>query len=468
MIDKTKSLDAIPVFISCALIFGLILIFLVPPFQSPDENSHFYRAHHIADGYMMGVKTEDARLGGILPKDLKSYADSFQYLRYNYNSCIDYERHKIYSNCKINEEIIFVDFANVGYYAPTAYLHLSLCVKAVAICTDYVAVQFYTTRLCGLLLWIMLIVLALREANSIQWLIATLALLPSSIVLHSSISADTITNGVCFYLIAMIVARILETEARFSYQDLFVILLLAVMITINKVVYSAIILLCLLVPKYKFPTQLSRERFIVLTSFVLSATLISWYIIAGDTFIAYDHYHVDYRDSQQLNSGVDPIPQLYHVLQSPLRFLQVLCSSFIDSAMATSAHYLGKFGWEHNYLPMPILVLLLIQLFITVFGLGSRSDVVLFWRKRAFIFCVGVTMVLALSTVLYMQWSPVGHGQILSLSGRYFIPIVPVFCFGLYGIKIVKVNFKIEPYVVLISIISLSSTCYAVYHRYWC
>jgi len=32
-------------FVYCALIFGIILITIIPPFQSPDEDSHFKKAY---------------------------------------------------------------------------------------------------------------------------------------------------------------------------------------------------------------------------------------------------------------------------------------------------------------------------------------------------------------------------------------------------------------------------------------
>ena len=39
-------------FVYCALIFGIILITLIPPFQSPDEDSHFKRAYVISQGHL--------------------------------------------------------------------------------------------------------------------------------------------------------------------------------------------------------------------------------------------------------------------------------------------------------------------------------------------------------------------------------------------------------------------------------
>ena len=49
------------VFLRIALAFGVILALLTPPFQSPDEHLHFYRALQIADGHLICQPT-DGRL----------------------------------------------------------------------------------------------------------------------------------------------------------------------------------------------------------------------------------------------------------------------------------------------------------------------------------------------------------------------------------------------------------------------
>ena len=33
-----------------ALIFGILFVFIVPPFQSPDEDSHFKKAYQVSKG----------------------------------------------------------------------------------------------------------------------------------------------------------------------------------------------------------------------------------------------------------------------------------------------------------------------------------------------------------------------------------------------------------------------------------
>ncbi len=46
------------IFFIFALVFGFLFIFITPPFQSVDENFHFYRAYGIASGDFVAKKKD--------------------------------------------------------------------------------------------------------------------------------------------------------------------------------------------------------------------------------------------------------------------------------------------------------------------------------------------------------------------------------------------------------------------------
>ena len=62
------------------LLFGLLFALLIPPFQSPDEPNHFYRAWQVSEGHFFPEKKGD-RLGGMLPASLMQVYDSFHFLK---------------------------------------------------------------------------------------------------------------------------------------------------------------------------------------------------------------------------------------------------------------------------------------------------------------------------------------------------------------------------------------------------
>jgi len=61
-----------------APLFGLLYVLATPPFQSPDEPQHFYRAYQISELGFIGRKSADTPepgAGGVLPRSLKVVAD---------------------------------------------------------------------------------------------------------------------------------------------------------------------------------------------------------------------------------------------------------------------------------------------------------------------------------------------------------------------------------------------------------
>jgi len=54
------------------VIYGLIAVVLLsinlPPFQNPDELTHFFRAEHISRGNLIGKRFEAYKSGGVVDK----------------------------------------------------------------------------------------------------------------------------------------------------------------------------------------------------------------------------------------------------------------------------------------------------------------------------------------------------------------------------------------------------------------
>ena len=57
------------IFILLGILFGTLFIFLVPPFQSPDEPVQFGKAVAISQGQFLSVR-KDGVSGNYLPKSL--------------------------------------------------------------------------------------------------------------------------------------------------------------------------------------------------------------------------------------------------------------------------------------------------------------------------------------------------------------------------------------------------------------
>jgi uncharacterized membrane protein len=424
-------------FLITSLVWGVCYALLVPPFQAPDETSHFYRTVHVAQGNLMGESTPDMRLGGELPGGVPKLYEPFARLRYNFDEKVNGANFRAARATRLqSDSLVFVDFANVGYYSPFPYLLQAAVMRAMLFFQTKPLWLLYAGRLTTLFIWIVLVGWALRLLPFHRWTFAFLALLPSSLFLHASLSGDVLTHGLCFWLTAALLSLIFAKNETQKYVKP-AVFLAAGIVVLSKPVYFPLVFLAFLVPQVWYTWGNRHQLFAAGLCLWALALLAWWYGVAGDNFIPYDRYHPAYRDGQQLNEGVQPHAQLAGVLAQPLRFLKIMAISYAESAQATLAHYFGKFGWEKNYLPGWLIGLLAIAAAIA--AASERRFEGLPDTKHRIVFAgLALSMMVAIAMVIYMQWTPLGAGRILALNGRYFIPVFPLFflCLTGFGKKI--------------------------------
>ena len=448
---------------------GLVYALLLPPFQSPDETAHFYRTAHLASGHLMAEKTADQRLGGQLPKSLPELYQPFAKLRYHYEAKANRANFKAAWQLPLKPlDTSFVDFPNVGYYAPFPYLFQAGAMRILLTFECRPMLLFYAGRFSTLAIWLALVLASLRLMPFFEKPIAWLALLPSSLFLHASLTGDAVTNGLCFWLLAALLSLIF-TEKKMAETPRWLkagIFISSAMIALSKPVYFPLVLLVWLVPKSKF--RHPAEFYVFAGGLCLAnlALLGWWYQYAGGLFIPYDDYNPQFREGVQLNEGVQPHVQLAFVLAHPIGFFKTAVLSYLESAPATLAHYFGKFGWEKNYLPGWLIGLLFFATtWVSVSDLTAVGRLKI--KHRLSFFTIALAMMGALALVLYMQWMPVGADRVMALSGRYFFPVFPVLFFAVGGFFASQKEGRIWLFCKILLVFSLLWGAWEVVARYY-
>ena len=424
-------------FVFMAWICGIAFALILPPFQAPDEIHHLYRVVHISDGHLYADKLPSSRLGGEINPHYKMVSDPFVRLRYNYmEKTSRKEIQSIIRSSKAEKEKQFLDFPNVGYYTPISYLPQSVTLWLLSPFQFNGLIELYIIRLISISLWMIILMLCSKIAPDklSMWLI--LGTLPATLVTHAGISTDLVTHSMAFIVLAYFF-KFLAVE-KINYRAWLLYSILILLLSYSRVVFAPFALLGWILPVRIFQ---GKKHFITLnlTNVLVVLVLLGiQYYRLGDLFIPYDDYAYLFREGKQLNPGVNPSAQLDHILHHPLIFVGSLFASWIEVFPSTMAHYLGKFGWEANYIPTSILVLLAMALLVH-FITSPR-----FIARRVKWLCLGVAAIscLAVSIVLYLQWEPVGAPRITSLSGRYFVGIFPLFFVVLSGIYPRKLGFK--------------------------
>ncbi len=429
-------------FLLTASVFGIIYALIVPPFQAPDEFNHFYRSWQITEGGLLGKKTLDNRLGDSLPSSLLCVSEPFTQLPFHFEQRI--KSSTIFYNLKTPldaQKKTFIDFTNTAVYAPTAYISQSLSIFLFKNLGFTPLSIFYLSRLLTLILWIAVVYVSIKILPVKKELFVLLALLPSSLFIHASMNADVLTNALSFLAISLFVKMFFEKN-NITVIKILTFGISTVVITLNKIAYLPLVFLFFLIPKEHF--QSSKQKYI-LSGLILLANVfvvIWWSKMIAPLYIRFEDYNPVFRIGQQLNEGVEPIAQFAFIMHNPLSFSKIMITSCIKTLPHTLIHYVGKFGWEKNYLPLS----LILPLFLMIILRGSISENLVEKHfpktiKLKIIF-IGIMMSIGLATAMYLLWCPVGAPFIENLSGKYFIPIFPLFFMALPHLEIKKYHFS--------------------------
>jgi uncharacterized membrane protein len=409
-------------FLLPALLFGSLFVFLIPPFQSPDEPNHFFRAWQLSEGHFFPEKTEDRRLGGRVPESLVALSGRFAYLKNDYSARVSPDSFYRHTTPPLNaEKAVFHDFANTAIYAPTAYLPQATAIRLMRAFDAPPLYILYAVRWANLLVWSLLVWAALVRIPFLRGSLAALALLPASLALAASANADVLTNGLVFWLMAVFCGAA-EKGAVFPPKisgflkpgNFGPTLLAGAIVCANKLIVWPLLLLVGLYSDRK------RARPIALLCTGLSAAVL-WGYFADALFIPYDAYHPDHRDTQTLNEGVDPTRQLAFIAAHPFEFFKIAGFSLLKALPSSAAHFVGKFGWEKNYLPGGWLAALWFALLFLM--AGERNP--LSGRQRALTASAVLLFTALFCVTMYLLWHPVGAPEMGNFQGRYFVPAAP-------------------------------------------
>lgn len=451
-------------FISFASIFGLIFLFITPPFQIPDEINHFYRAYQISEGHLI-VEQQNKRIGGYLPKSLVQITEPFLGLRGNKQVKTNYKTIiEQFKTPLIAEDTVFVDFPNTGMYSPISYFPQAVSIIVLRKLNAPPLYIFYGARIFSLFFWILSIFCAIKIIPFYKWVFALIALLPMSLFINMSLSADVVTNLLSFLLIAYIL-NLAYSKENISLQNITFTIILALFLALAKLVYVPILLLILLIPKEKFH---SKRIYIInlIVLFVVSlGPVLIWSKILNGLYLPYSLYNPQYRDSATLSGCADMQTQMLFVLENGKYVCAVFINSMINTFDMYFQGYIGTFGWLDTKLPIWLVYLAYGIIFIVASIDGRKVHrITLYHKILIFISLLLVTSLILISQ--YLTWDCIGDAIIITIQGKYFIPSFPLLFLLLYNSRL---NYSkiAAPLVIIFSIISLIFSTNTLYERYY-
>lgn len=404
--------------------FGVFMIFTTPPFQIPDGFNHLFKAYQISTGQFLPVKEND-RLGGYIPEAFVKFSDPFRDIPWYSSSKTSISEILNTSSIKLNEDDkVFVDFPNTALYSPISYIPHSFSIFLLKKLSMPPFFIYYLTRLFVFLLWIFLFSLGIRMLPTFKWFFVFLGLLPMSVYINMSFSADVVTNLLSFLLLSFIL-KIRSLSVKHTKRDIYIILALVVFLASSKIVYAPLALLVLLIPKSSFRNK--KQQFFECSLIIVSSVLISfsWSLIANNYYTPYDSYNPAFRDGITLMSCSNAAKQIEFILNNGFYIFETLGNSFVASFEMFSKGYIGTFGWLDAHLPVWLIIVTYAGLIL--FLLTSKEKSFMFSTKQRIILnSILFVVVLLLYLTLHLSWSCVGSTVNGTMQGRYLIPVLPL------------------------------------------
>lgn len=388
-------------YVTLGLIFGVVMVFLVPPFQVADEPDHYLRATSISqgqvfcDGNSLRVRAENAYLVAAMdPDKVKHLAEK----RFDESRVLTYTESD-------QSEITGIPSAVCRVF-PLSYIPSAVGVFLADIVSDNELIGFYAGRVGSLLCSVALVAFSLYLLPGGKNTLAWVALLPMSVFQFSSFNYDALFIPCIFLFVSITWYLSHRNEAPSGWQIL-ALLLLAVIITNTKVAFTPIFLFsCILI----FRNKKERLRNIIIVLSLLVTIVLT--IVAGKSF-----------SSVVLSSTVaNPSQQLDFITGNSMTYVGILLNTVVNYGVFYVSSIIGTLGWLDYQLPNGAYI---------ISGLGGIalwvSESVRIRISKHFLMVIAgavLASVAGIFTGMYLYASPPRWHTIEGVQGRYLLPLV--------------------------------------------
>ncbi|MDR2624175.1 MAG: DUF2142 domain-containing protein [Methanobrevibacter sp.] len=402
------------VFLVLALIFGLIFVFINPPFGVVDEGSHFYKAFDISRGNL--IPKDIIIQIPISIRNLDNFSDS---------EITNFTKLYFYSLQPLNvNETYAVNISNIAIYPPLPYLASGFIIFLGDLFNFSPLSLMYFGRLVNLLIYIIIVYFGIKVTPIHKYVLLLVALMPTTLYQASSLSADSLNLALSFLTISFFLHLALVKD-KIHNKDILISLILIFTLIFSKQAYALLAFLFFIIPKEKFK-EISRLTSFLIVSLPSLISLIFWNL----TFKSKYSSHIGELVSSDYN--------IHFILSNPLNFPTILINTLIKTFPSYITTFVGIFRWSVYYLPLYLIYSYCIILVIASFLDNSKYE--LSFREKIiplFIFSVTSLSVFLFEFITYTPIDCIHRYKIIAgVQGRYFIPIVPLFLLIFYNSKL--------------------------------
>lgn len=384
---------------------GCGIAWLIPPFQSPDENAHLGRAALIADGRWLLERKDGSDSGGYFDKGLIRFQIA-------HVPMIEDPRARMTPEARADvealrwdrQELFFTPIAGTGYYLPVVYLPQALALWVGERLDLSVLNSYRLARLMALAATLGLLAAACRilKPNVLTW---ALMLLPMTVFQAVSPTLDGLASALAVLTLALFLRAVEHPAGRTAPPAWGLAVALLLLCT------SRIHVLPLLALPFYLAWRRRSWRECALAALLLMAC-VGWVLFTlrttVDTRIAREH-------STTFLVG--------HYLRAPWEFVQVIWRTVTDPGIREFylQSFIGKLGWLDTLLAPRAYTWLWAGL--GACAVASLSVVTLRQDAgaRAMLLLASAGSVALVFFALLVTWNAHPAATIQGVQGRYFL-----------------------------------------------
>lgn len=422
-------------YVYIAVISGITLLFLIPPFNIPDEDKHFVKSFKTSyfvvndNGFTnLPVSIDNFKYKythGVLEQQTKYngknyFADMFEKAEYN----------------KLSENIC--NYTNTKYQSVEPYLPSSIIIFWARIIGLSPLLLVLLGRFVDLLIVIILCYYAIKTIPSFEKVLFIVALFPIFLQQSAAINMDYLTNSIVIFLIAYIF-YLKEKSDIISNKELILLSCVSIIFAFCKFGYFPILLLVLLIPNNKFK---NKKIAIIMKSSIIIIPSIMSYIVG-------------------MSSGVKENTAYYtfsYALQHPIKTMSV----YFDTALWRLDLDLFRgmfdgFGVSTKW-NEPLILAIICIIYIILIAVKDNKDVLLNKKQKIGLLIICFAIIFIVYSAMFFSWTYLGAEVIDGLQPRYFIPAVVLLCIVLANDKIyLNVKNKVCLYTFAVALVHILS-----------
>ena len=392
-------------FVVLMLIFGTLFAVLVPPNEVPDEGAHFARVYGILNGNFTFSRVR-------MPESMKVLLGKYRIFSPS-GAKIDIDSY--FADLSVGERNPnIVEVHPTASYAPILYLPQTIGLGLGEILKMSELGKFVLGRFFSVLLYTIIGYFILRTMNFAKRSFFVVLLMPMSVYLAASYSADAMQIMLAFLYISMVIFE-LNSQTLISLPRKVAFIVVGLLLSLTKPVSLLIIPLSCAIPLNRFKNRKDKLIFIsgqfglgILCSFVWTNLISS-----------------NLNPSGYFPWKVSPAKQLAFVLLNPFAFIKTIIATTNHNFDFFLRSFVGDFGWLTTVLPEFVYFIFAVVLCLALFR-DTRDHFILTKSQKYTFLIVFLLYSMAVMMSMYLFWTPVGKDVVLGVQGRYFIPVFPV------------------------------------------